>query len=117
MKQILILCIVIGFLSCKAFQYGTSLPKSSRFVEVESLGIAEAVFLKKYGNPTSRVIQANGVIEKLYYVEKLQTTIITTVFTFKNDILDNMEILNIKENFQPYMDSIRWEIDTHKSIK
>ena len=111
-NSLLFLFLVSTLISCRALQYGSNYPEESKFINITSMGLPKKDFVAKYGNPTSLIIQTDGS-EKLYYSEKLQTVIVTTIFTFKKGVLVEMELLNISENFQPYMDSIRWEIRTH----
>lgn len=115
-----IFILILNLSSCRVFQYGNEYPEVSRFNSINSVGIAKDDFIREYGQPNHKGIEMkqDTSIERLYYTEKLKNTIVTTEFTFKNNKLSKMAISEIIGNFQPYMDSIRWEIGLlHVRIK
>lgn len=118
---ILVCCMIFILFSCRVLQYGTNFPTESSFTKInsgfnniDSFKISKSDFILKYGNPVTQLMEQNGSIEKLYYLEKLKSAVISWVFTFEQGILKESKIINIGENFQPYLDSIRWEIRIKK---
>lgn len=107
-----LLLLLILIVSCKAFQYGTEYPKSSKFSNLNLIGKSKEDFVSEFGAPTSTALKTekDNVYEKLYYAETLQNVTITTEFTFKSNVLAETKIFHIGDNIQPLIDSLRWEI-------
>ena len=111
MRQINIIALLLFLtviVSCKAFQYRTEYPKSSKFSNLNLIGKSKEDYISKFGEPTSLTINHDKdiIYEKLYYAETLQNVIVTTEFTFKSRILQKTKVFHIGDNIQPHIYSL-----------
>lgn len=91
--SILLICSLMTAFSCASVQYGFDARENSIFSTFDNLGIAKEDFIKQYGLPTNKAMseEASGIIERLYYTERIKDFLVTTEFIFLNNSLIKME--------------------------
>ena len=102
-SSILLILIFISLFSCAPVQYGFDARENSKFSTFDNLGIAKEDFIKQYGLPTNKGLYQETPakkIEKLYFTEKIKDFLVTTEFIFENNILQQMERVETRNNFE-----------------
>lgn len=91
--SILLICSFITAFSCSSVQYGFDAREHSIFSKFNNLGIAKEDFIKQYGLPTNKAMseEKSGIVERLYYTERIKDFLVTTEFIFLNNSLKKME--------------------------
>jgi len=91
--SILLICSLMSVLSCNSIQYGFDAKANSKFSTFDNLGMAKNDFIEQYGLPTNKAMseETSGIIERLYYTERIADFLVTTEFIFLNDKLVKME--------------------------
>jgi len=91
MKYLSTIIIIVLFLSCAGYR------KTKFTLDSVSLGDSIELVIKKYGNPFKTDIDTENEIEikKVYYKEAVDvssyTYMLTTILTFKNSVLIDIE--------------------------